>query len=128
MLLGNLDESGERGGVGDGQFGEDLAVDLDTGGLEALDEPVVGDAALAGTAVPVSVVERVEHLLLGLAVQPRTLTPVTAGQFESCATLLLGVHRPLDACHGSILSISGGAWGAQGVFTKARGLGPGPDE
>src|SRR5690606_38962437 len=42
---------------------------------------------------------RVSDLLLGLAVQARTLTAVARGALEGSAALLLGVDRPLDACH-----------------------------
>src|SRR3982074_2646413 len=88
-LLGQLGQRGEGSGVVDGEIREDLAADLATGDLEALNEPVVGHAvlpggrvdaaapqltevAVTGTAVPVGVVERVERLLLGLTVEPRT--------------------------------------------------------
>ena len=37
-LLGDLDQRGERGGVGDGEVGEDLAVDLDLGQPQPGDE------------------------------------------------------------------------------------------
>src|SRR5690606_7998047 len=107
--LGDLDESVERGRVVDGQVGEDLAIDLDLGGLQTLDEPVVRDAlgaggrvdpldpqttevALLGLAVVVRVDQRVGDLLLGLAVQTRTLTPVAGGALEDYAALLLRVH------------------------------------
>src|SRR6185437_8008937 len=97
-------------------LGEVLPVDLDTGGLEALDEPVVGHAVgassrvdaldpqraevtLARAAIAIRVVERVEHLLLRLAVEPRPLTAVAAGALENDATLLVGVDCPLHACH-----------------------------
>jgi hypothetical protein len=93
-----------------------LAVDLDLGGLETLHEPVVGHAvgagrgvdpldpqatevALLGPAVAVGVTERVEHLLLGLAVEPRALPAVAAGALEDDPALLLGVDCPLHACH-----------------------------
>src|SRR6266851_9756663 len=91
--LGDLHQSRERGRVRDGEFGEHPAVNLNTRGLEALDEPVVGHAvgpgrcidaldpqpperALPVLAVPVGVRHRVENLLLGLAVQPRPLASV----------------------------------------------------
>ena len=125
----HLDERGERGGLADGELGEDLAVDLDTGDLQALDEPVVGhpvragrgvdagdpqlpEVALLGAPVAVGVVERVEHLLLRLAVQPRALPAVAAGQLEGGATLLLSVDRALHACHGSSCLLSGRRRGA----------------
>src|SRR5437764_769158 len=87
------------------------------GGLQALDEAVVGHAvgasgrvdaldpqraevALARAAVAIGIVERVEHLLLRLAVEPGPLAAVAAGPLENDATLLVGVDRPLYACHG----------------------------
>src|SRR5687767_5886469 len=96
---GDLDERRERRGVRDRDVGEDLAVDLDAGGLEPLDEAVVGHAvltsggvdagdpelpevALALLAVPVLVRRRVEQLLLRLAVEPAPLTAVAAGLLE----------------------------------------------
>src|ERR1022692_4468012 len=42
---------------------------------------------------------RVENLLLGLAVQPRPLTAVAARPLKDDPALLVGVHRPLHACH-----------------------------
>src|SRR5690606_15849398 len=42
---------------------------------------------------------RVGDLLLGLAVQTRTLTAVAGGLLEDRPALLVGVDCPLDACH-----------------------------
>ena len=87
------------GDVVDGQVGQDLAVDLDTGGLEALDEAVVGhplgagrgvdpldpqlaEVALVLAPVVVAVDQRVGDLLLRLAVEPRALAAVAAGALE----------------------------------------------
>src|SRR5687768_18191588 len=111
-----LHQGGEGGRLVHGQLGQDATVQLDAGELEPLHEPVVGhvveagrgvdpgdpelpEVALARLAVAVGVRRRVEQLLLGLAVQTRTLTPVAAGGLESRPTLLLGVDRPLHACH-----------------------------
>src|SRR3954470_11767848 len=111
-----LHQGGEGGRLVDGELREDATVQLDAGQLEALHEAVVGhvvepgrrvdagdpqlaEVALARLAVAVGVGGRVEHLLLGLAVQPRALAAVTAGLLEGGATLLLGVDRPLHACH-----------------------------
>src|SRR5215207_4914918 len=47
----------------------------------------------------VGVRRRVEQLLLGLAVQPGPLTAVAAGGLQGRPALLLGVDRPLHACH-----------------------------
>src|SRR3954447_20468174 len=113
---GRLDQRGEGGRLVDRELGEHAAVELDAGQLQALHEPVVGHVVLAGRgvdpgdpqlaevaladlAVAVGVGGRVEHLLLGLAVQARTLTAVAAGGFEGRPALLLGVDRPLHACH-----------------------------
>ena len=118
------DERVERGGVVHGEFGQHAAVDLDAGELEALDEPVVGHAARAGRgvdpldpqpaevalarlAVAVGVDERVGDLLLRLAVQARPLTAVSAGALEDFPALLLGVDRPLHACHVMLLACLG---------------------
>src|SRR5690348_11366125 len=114
--LGHLDQGHERGVVVDGQVRKDLPVDLDTSQGQTLDEAVVGQAVLTSTgvdpldpelaelalllaAVVVAVDQRVGDLLLGLAVQARTLTAVAGGPLEDYPALLLGVYRPLDACH-----------------------------
>ena len=97
--LGGLDEHGEGRRVVDGQVGQDLAVDLDTRGLEALDEAVVGQAVGPGAGVDaldpelaevalllapvvVAVDQRVGDLLLRLAVEARALAPVAGGALE----------------------------------------------
>src|SRR6266511_3578479 len=83
----HLDDRGERRLVGHREVSEDLAVHLHAGQLQALDEPVVrhpvgaggrvdpgdpqlAEVALAVAPVPVGVLHRVQHLLLGLAVEP----------------------------------------------------------
>jgi len=58
VRLGDLDEGVERGGVVDGQIREDLAVDLDLGGLEALDEAVVYVMPCARTAALMRWIQR----------------------------------------------------------------------
>src|SRR3954449_4586119 len=113
---GGLDQGGEGGRLVHGQLGQDSAVQLDAGELEPLHEPVVGhvvqagrgvdpgdpelpEVTLARLAVAGVVGRRVEQLLLGLAVQPRTRTAVAGGGLEGRPALLLGVDRPLHACH-----------------------------
>src|SRR5699024_7189899 len=105
-----------RGLVVDCELGEHAAVDLDLGGAQALDEPVVGhpvragtgvdaldpettEVALLGAAVTVAVLQRVGDLLPGLAVEAGPLAPVAAGALEDDPALLVGVDRPLHACH-----------------------------
>src|SRR6266567_5650112 len=115
-LPGDLDQRRERRGIVDRQLCEHLAVYLDAGDLQPLDEPVVGDAlgtgsgvdpldpepaerALAVLAVPVGIGHGVELLLLGLAVQPGALAAVTARALQDHPALLVGIDRPLYACH-----------------------------
>src|SRR6516165_4107066 len=115
-VLGHLDQFGEGGRVRHREFGEHAPVHVDAGGLQALDEPVVGHAvrprrgvdpldpqpaerALAVLAARIGVRHRVEHLLLGLAVHPRPLAAVPAGPLKHHPALLVGVDRPLHACH-----------------------------
>src|SRR3954452_20429049 len=129
---GELHQGGEGGSVVDGEVREDLAVDLDTSGLEALHEPVVRHAvgagrgidaldpeatevALLGATVTVGIDQRVGDLLLGLAVQTRPLPAVTAGALENDATLLMGVDRPLHACHVNTPSLLDAVLAAAGL-------------
>jgi hypothetical protein len=110
------DESRERGGLCDGEIGEDASVHLDAGQVEALDEAVVGEAVrarrgvdaldpqatevtLASTTVTVRVDEGVGDLLLGLAVETRPLAAIALGALEDYPTLLVGVDCPLYSCH-----------------------------
>src|SRR5690348_4971174 len=115
-VLRHLDQAGERGRVGHRKLGEHAPVHVNPGGLQALDEPVVGDAvrarggvdaldpqpaerALAVLAARIGVRHRVEHLLLGLAVHPRSLAAVPARPLKHHPALLVGVDCPLHACH-----------------------------
>src|SRR5690349_10080472 len=115
-VLRHLDQPGERSGVGHRKLGEHAPVHVNPGGLQALDEPVVGNAVRAGGSVDaldpqpaegalavlaarIGVRHRVEHLLLGLAVHPRPLAAVPARPLKHHPALLVGVDRPLHACH-----------------------------
>src|SRR5690606_2997882 len=84
--LQTLDEAVVRDAVGAGS------------GVDALD-PQLAEVTLALLAVVVVVDQRVVDLLLGLAVQTRTLTAVAGGLLEDRPALLVGVACPLDACH-----------------------------
>src|SRR5690606_3125121 len=111
-----LDERRERRGPVDGPLGEPATGDLHAGQAPALAAADVGEASRAGArgdplgpqagevalalaAVAVRVDERVGDLLLRLAVQARTLTPVARGTLEDDATLLLRVDCALDSSH-----------------------------
>ena len=59
------DERAERGGVAHGEVGEDLAVDLDLGGLQPGDEPRVRDVVLAARGVDAHDPEPAELTLAG---------------------------------------------------------------
>src|SRR6266699_1591434 len=50
-LLGHLDQRGERLVVRDGELSQHSAVDLDTGRLQSLDEPVVRHTVRPGPSV-----------------------------------------------------------------------------
>ena len=71
--LGALDERGERGRIADGEVGEDLAVDLDARGVQAVDEPAVADAVLAAGGVDPLDPQPPEVALAGAAVAERVL-------------------------------------------------------
>src|SRR5699024_2860257 len=109
--LGDLDQVREGGRVVDGELGEHATVDLDTGGLEALDETVVGHAVGAGAGVDaldpeatevtlalatvtVAVDQRMEDRFLGLAVQAPARSAVAAGAARAGAALAATGHRP----------------------------------
>ena len=106
----------EGGRVVHGELGEHATVDLDSSGLEALDETVVGhtvgagagvdaldpettEVALALATVTVAVDQRVDDLFLGLAVQARALSAVAACPVEDDPALLVSVDRSLHTCH-----------------------------
>src|SRR5690606_14985727 len=62
-------------------------------------DPELAEVTLAVAPVPVGVLHGVEHLLLGLAVEPGALPAVAARTLQDGTALLVGVDRPLDACH-----------------------------
>src|SRR3990172_348440 len=119
-VLGRLRELSERHGVAYRHVREDLAVDLDAGLGQAVDERGVSHPVLAGpradprdpqtaelplaiAAVAVRVLPRVEQLLLGDAVSAGARAEVPLGLAKDLAALLLGVDRVLDPGHQLLL-------------------------
>ena len=101
--LGRLDELGERGRIGDGQVGEDLAVELHLGLVEALDEAAVGDAFGADGGVDAHDPERAVVALAELAVDGGVAPGVVDGlgggaeALAAAAVEALGELEPLAA-------------------------------
>src|SRR4026208_1468557 len=67
--LGHFDDAAERGAIADSEIGEDLAVDLDVGTLQAADELAVGHAVLASCCVDADD-PQLTHLALALLSVP----------------------------------------------------------
>ncbi len=103
------------------RFCEDLAVDVDPMLFETRDEPAVTrpvlacgrvdaldpktpEVALASPAVPVRVLERVEHRLVGGLEAPAAIAVVTLGLFEDCAVMLAAVDSSFDSGHENLPS------------------------
>ena len=114
--LGRLDEAAERGRVGDGEIGEDLAVDLDAGGVQPGDEPAVAhvveaarrvdpldpqaaELALAGPAVAEGVLPAAHDLLVGRPERAALVAVVALGLLQYLLVALLGSHATLHPCH-----------------------------
>src|SRR5215203_6913179 len=116
VVARHFDQRSEGSRIRDREVSQDLAIDIDTGGLQAGDETVVrhslsssrgvdpldpelSEFAFACPTVTVGVDERVRDLLLGLAVEPRALPPIAGGLLQDIPALLVCVDRALDACH-----------------------------
>ena len=112
--LGLVDDGAEGGGLVDGEVGEDLAVDLDAGLGEAVDQAGVGEAgvvladggvdpldpegaelALADLAVAGRVLQRLVNGLLGGAVVGRAGAVVAGGLLDDLAVAGVGGRRRL---------------------------------
>src|SRR5205085_10163779 len=115
-LAGGLRKSGERLGIAHGDVREDLAVQLDTGQLEAVHERAVAETVQAGGSVdagdpqaaevplavaPIAVRVRVRlhQRFLGALVIRVRLAAEALGALERRAALLLGVDGALDPGH-----------------------------
>src|SRR5580704_8728066 len=61
----------ESGFIGHGEIGEDLAIEVDAGGLKAFDEAAVGKAVGAGGGVDARLPEHAEIALARLAIAGR---------------------------------------------------------
>src|SRR5581483_1314786 len=108
-LAGAVGKPSEGLGVTDGDVGQDLAVELDPGGLQSVHELGVGEAvlacgrvdsgdpqaaevALAVAAVAIAVLVGLEHRFLGGAVMTAGIAPVALGQLQGGAALLAPVN------------------------------------
>jgi hypothetical protein len=96
-VLRLLDQGVKRGLVANGDVGQDLAVELDVRGLEALDEAAVGDARVAAGRVEADDPQAAEFGLLLAAVAVSVLPGVldrflsVAEQLRFAALVALGV-------------------------------------
>ena len=111
--LGDLDELSESVGIGDGHVGENLAVELDAGLLEAVHEhgvrqavdagcsidtgdPETTDVALLVATVAVLVLERVLDLLFSSTIGTRLRAIVAFCTAEDDTTLFMGGNCALN--------------------------------
>ena len=115
-ILGGPDQRTERVGVGHRQIGQHLAVDLDAGqvqpvdqaavaqaveaspGVDALD-PQLAEVPLAGAAVPEGVLHRVHELLVGRPVGTALVAVVPLRLFQNGAVVLATMDGSLDSGH-----------------------------
>src|SRR6187431_2555221 len=116
--LGLLDDGDEGGGLVDGEVGEDLAVDLDAGEVEAVDQARVGKArvmltdrgvdaldpqgaegALADLAVAGRVLERLVDRLLGGAVVGRAGAVIAGGLLDDLTVPRVAGGTGCDSGH-----------------------------
>ena len=111
-----LSQGCERCGIGDGQLGEHLAVDVHAGDLQAVHHLGIGQAVQAGRRVDAGDPQATEVALLLLAADicitqgtanlcaGGTLllalrAKVTLGELHYLTLFLLCVHRTLNSCH-----------------------------
>src|ERR671923_581835 len=115
-LSGGIGKSAEGLGVADGDVGQDLAVEVDAGELEAVDEravahavlprggvdaddPQAAEVALAIAPVAIGVGVGLHDRLLGALVVRVRLAAEALRPLERRATLLAGVDGALDPRH-----------------------------
>src|SRR6478736_2373207 len=129
-LAGGIGKSAEGLGVADGDVGQHLAVELDAGQLEPVDEHAVAHAVLAGGRVDADDPQAAEVALavaavavgVGVGLHDRFLGPLVVGvrlsaealgPLERGAALLARVDGALDAGHlptPSIFLMRGTSW------------------
>ena len=114
----------KRFGLIHGEIGEHLAVDFDTGLLEAVDDPAVAQPELTRGGVDARDPERAEVALLGAAIAIRILAGLDDGLLGSAEYLATGVVVALrlasefscdgtgsdatfDSCHVLVLALLG---------------------
>src|SRR5262245_27019066 len=114
--LRRLDDLRKRAGVAHGEIGQDLAVEVDVGLLQALDElavtqalradgridaddPQAAEPALALLSVPRRVGERVEQGFAGRLDQPRTRALAAFRVLQEALVAGVGGDAALDSGH-----------------------------
>ena len=90
LSLGQFDDSGEVGLFTHGEVGEHLAVDFNTGKLQAIDQTGIGQAVDAGTSVdtldPQAAESALAELAALLSVMKGTFNSFTSGTVQTAAT------------------------------------------
>ena len=113
--LGLLRQHRERGGIGDGQLGQHLAVDVDAGHLQAIHQPGVTQAVDAGRrvdagdpqaaevallqlAADVCIAKRTANLLAGSTILLALCAKITLGELKNLTTLFQCINCTLNSC------------------------------
>src|SRR3954463_5125105 len=126
-----LCDRGKSGGLVHGQVREHLAVDVDTGLLEAIDETAVAQVELAGRRIDALDPQRAEVAFLEPAAAVRVLAGLDDGLLRSAEYLATGVVVALrllenflvactgsdaafDSCHLLVLACVTWCWAAAG--------------
>ena len=114
--LGLIAEGGEGGGLVDGHFAEDLAVQVDAGLFQAVHEggivhavglaagadagdPQAAEISLFQAAADVAVAAGLHHGLVGHFVVLALGAPVALGQTQDLVSMLARHHRAFYSCH-----------------------------
>ena len=94
----------------DGEIGENLAVDLDAGLVEAVDETAIGQAVLADGGIDALDPQRTEIALAGLPVARRILHRFLDGLLGDADGVLATAIKALGGLHNLlVLGVGGNA-------------------